>query len=41
MILGGLFDLDNKNKEIINLNQKIEETDFWNNKELSEKVINR
>ena len=30
MILGGLFDLDSKNKELKNLESKLQEPDIWN-----------
>ena len=39
MNCGGLFDPDEKNKQIIELEKIMEEPNFWNDKQNSEKVI--
>ena len=39
MILGGLFDFDNKKLKFEELNSKMNDLTFWNNKELANKII--
>ena len=39
--LGGLFDLENKNKEISKLKKQIESPDFWNDKNTSNEIIKK
>ena len=39
MILGGLFELDNKQSELIELEKKVSSIDFWSDKENANKVI--
>ena len=39
MIYGGLFDLENKDKKIEELEKKINQPDFYNDKQSSEKVF--
>lgn len=39
MILGGLFDLDNKEKEIKKLEEEINDVNFWNDKQKADEVI--
>lgn len=41
MKLGGLFDLENKNKEISKLKKQIESPDFWNDKNTSNEIIKK
>lgn len=38
---GGHFDVDSLQEEILSLNQKMNEPNFWNNKDASDKVIKR
>ena len=39
--MGGLFDLENKNKEISKLKKQIESPDFWNDKNTSNEIIKK
>lgn len=39
--LGGLFDLENKNKEISKLKKQIESPEFWNDKNASNEIIKK
>ena len=39
MILGGLFDFDRKKEKLDNLTSKMNESDFWNDKENANKII--
>ena len=41
MKLGGLFDLENKNKEISKLKKQIESPEFWNDKNTSNEIIKK
>jgi len=40
MIYGGLFDPESKQKRITELEEKMNEADFWNDKNQSQKIIN-
>ncbi len=41
MILGGLFDLDNKKAEIKELEEKMSQPNFWNDNDAAQTVINQ
>lgn len=41
MIYGGLFDVDKKNEEILELEKEMNSVDFWNNKERADEVISK
>ena len=41
MILGGLFDLDNKKSEIKELEEKMSQPNFWEDNDVAQTVINQ